>query len=106
MADDALRFLFRNRQRWIEAADTAVTGAARAAGLIKTAANKREIRIAARRSEQAANFYRRAGLGLLAKKHFAAAASFYSLCRDHERTKLNQDRHAAVSTYWGEEETS
>ncbi|MFM7035230.1 MAG: hypothetical protein ACKOYJ_08630 [Planctomycetia bacterium] len=33
----------------------------------------------------------------------AAAARFYSLCSDHELTRLNQERCAAAPTYWEED---
>ena len=72
MAEDLVRDLFRNRQRWIRDADIAV----------------------------AAALYLKAGLGLLAKQRYANASLYWSLVGDRERAKLNQDRWAAVSTYW------
>ncbi len=97
--------LFRSRQQRIQAADTAVAEARRAVERSKTGDQQRLIRTAARKSERAAKLYQEAGLGLLAKQQFAAAARFYSLCQDRERVRLNQERCAAVSIYWDEAES-
>jgi len=105
MSENLFPNLFRSRQRRIRAADRAVNEARRAVEQSKAGDQQRQIRTAARMSERAARFYQRAGLGLLAKQQFAAAARFYSLCKDIERAKLNQERYAAVSTYWEEPES-
>lgn len=102
MAENPFPDLFRSRQQRIQAADTAVAEARRAVERSKTGDQQRLIRTAARKSERAAKLYQEAGLGLLAKQQFAAAARFYSLCHDTERAKLNQERWSAVSTYWEE----
>ena len=106
MAENPFPELFRSRQQRIQAADTAVAEARGAVEQSKTRDQQRQIRNAARKSERAAKLYQEAGLGLLAKKQYAAAARFYSLCQDRERTKLNQDRWSAVSTYWEDPETT
>lgn len=102
MAGNLFPDLFRNRQRRIQAADTAVAEARRAVEQSKAGDQQRHVRSAARTSERAAKLYKEAGLGLLAKQQYAAAARLYSLCQDRERVKLNQERCAAVSTYWEE----
>ena len=100
MADELFQKLFRRRQRRIQAADAAVAEAARFFGDAKTGDTQRLIRAAAKRSEKAAALYREAGLGLLAKEQYAAAARYYSLGGDCEGARLNQERWSAVSTYW------
>ena len=105
MPENLFPELFRSRQQRIQAADTAVAEARRAVERSKTGDQQRQIRSAARKSERAAKLYQEAGLGLLAKQQFAAAARFYSLCQDRERVRLNQERCAAVSIYWDEAES-
>ena len=105
MAENLFPDLFRNRQRRIRAADRAVAAARRAVEQSKAGDQQRHIRSAARKSERAAKLYQEAGLGLLAKQQFAAAARFYSLCQDRERVRLNQERCAAVSISWDEAES-
>ena len=106
MPENLFPELFRSRQQRIQAADTAVAEARRAVERSKAGDQQRQIGSAARKSERAAKLYQEAGLGLLAKQQFAAAARFYSLCKDTERAKLNQDRWLAVSTYWEEPEST
>lgn len=106
MAESKFPDLFRRRQQRIQTADTAVADARRAVERSKVGDQQRHIRSAARKSELAAKLYQEAGLGLLAKQQFAAAARFYSLCQDTERAKLNRERWTAVSTYWEEPETT
>lgn len=100
MPEDLFRDLFRNRRRWIQAADKAVAEAGRALDRAKTGDPQRQAAVAARKCEKAAAFYLKAGLGLLAKEQFAAASRYSCLCSDQERARLNQDRWAAVPTYW------
>jgi hypothetical protein len=105
MAENLFPDLFRNRQRRIQAADTAVAEARRAVEQSKAGDQQRHIKRAARKSEHAAKLYQEGGLGLLAKQQFATASRLYSLCQDTERAKLNQERWSAVSTYWEEPES-
>ncbi len=105
MAENHFPDLFRSRQQRIQAADTAVAEARRAVERSEAGDQQRHIRSAARKSERAAKLYQEAGLGLLAKQQFAAAARFYSLCQDRERVRLNQERCAAVSISWDEAES-
>ena len=105
MAENLFPELFRSRQQRIQAADAAVAEARRAVERSKVADQQGQIKRAARKSERAAKLYQEAGLGLMAKQQFAAAARFYSLCKDTERAKLNQERWSAVSTYWEEPES-
>ena len=100
MPDHDFRNLFRKRHDLIQEADRAVAEAERAFG---RAEGDNEIRwtvIAAGKYERAAALYLQAGLGLLAKQRYANASLYWSLVGDRERAKLNQDRWAAVSTYW------
>jgi len=100
MPEDLFRDLFHNRRRWIQAADKAVAEADRAFERAKIGDPKRQAAVAARKCEKAAGLYLKAGLGLLAKEQYAAASRYSCLCSDQERARLNQDRWAAVSTYW------
>ena len=103
MPEDLFRDLFRNRQRCIQAADKLVAEAGRAFDRVKTGDPQRQAAVAARKCEKAAALYLKAGLGLLAKEQFAAASRYSCLCGDQERARLNQDRWAAVPTYWEDE---
>ena len=102
MPGNFFRKLFRRRQRLIEAADNAVAQAVWVSGRAVNGDREPRIRLAAKKFEKAAALYRRAGLGLLAREQYAAAARCYSLCSDSERTRLNEERRVAVSTYWEE----
>ena len=100
MPDHDFRNLFRTRHDLIQEADRAVARAERAFG--RAEGDKEILRtvIAAGKYERAASLYLKAGLGLLAKQRYANASLYWSLVGDRERAKLNQDRWAAVSTYW------
>jgi hypothetical protein len=100
MPDHDFRNLFRTRHDSIREADRAVAQAKRAFGRARGDNGTRWTLIAAGKCERAAAAYLKAGLGLLAKQQYAAASRNYSLVGDRERTKLNQDRWAAVPTYW------
>jgi hypothetical protein len=103
MPRNRFRDMFRRRQRLIQAADRAVVAAEQAFRRAESGRDKtRQITAAAKKCERAAALYQEAGLGLLAKQQFAAAARYYSLCGDQERARLNQDRWAAMCTYWEE----
>lgn len=106
MAEDAFRKLFRSRQRFIQAADDAVGEATRTFSQARTGQNLRAAAAAARKCERAAALYQKAGLGLLAKEQYAAASRYWSLCRDQERARLNQERWTAVPTYWEDDKTA
>ncbi len=100
MPDHDFRNLFRTRHDLIQEADRAAAQAERA---FARAEGDNEIRwtvIAAGKYERAAALYLKAGLGLLAKQRYANASLYWSLVGDRERAKLNQDRCAAVSTFW------
>lgn len=103
MTDEIFQQLFRQRQRWIQAADDTVAEADRIFSQLAQGDRQRRITAAAKKCEQAAALYRDAGLGLLAKEQFAAAARYYSLCGDCEGARFNQERWSAVSTYWEED---
>lgn len=100
MAEDPFRNLFRERQRLIHAADAAVAEASRIFAATTADPDKRDIAASAKRCEEAAALYLKAGLGLLAKKQYFAASHFYSLCGDNELARLTHERWAAVPTYW------
>jgi len=100
MAENLFRDLFRKRQRWIRAADITVGEAERALSRADSDNGPRWTVIAAGKCERAAALYLKAGLGLLAKQRYADASRYCCLVGDRERAKLNQDRWAAVSTYW------
>ncbi len=100
MPDHDFRNLFRTRHDSIRKADRAVAHAKRAFGRARGDNGTRWTVIAAGKCESAAAAYLKAGLGLLAKQQYAAASRYYCLAGDRERAKLNQDRWAAVSTYW------
>jgi len=104
MAENRFSVLFRRRQKRIQEADAAVAEARRSVEGAKAGDQQRQVRAAARQTERAAKLYQQAGLGLLAKQQFAAAARLCGLCRDHGRARLNQERCSAVSTYWEEPE--
>ncbi len=100
MPDHDFRELFRTRHDLIQEADQAAAQADRAFGRARGENGTRWTVIAAGKCERAAANYLKAGLGLLAKQQFAAASRYCCLVGDRERAKLNQDRWAAVSTYW------
>jgi hypothetical protein len=100
MAENLFPDLFRKRQRWIRDADIAVAEAERAFARAEGDNATRWTVIAAGKCERAAALYLKAGLGLLAKQRYADASRYCCLVGDRERAKLNQDRWAAVSTYW------
>ena len=100
MADHDFRNLFRTRQDLIQEADRAVEVAERAFARAEGDNATRWTVIAAGKYERAAALYLKAGLGLLAKQRYADASRYCCLVGDRERAKLNQDRWAAVSTYW------
>ena len=100
MPDHDFRNLFRTRLDLIREADQAVDQAERAFARAAGDSGTRWTVIAAGKCERAAAAYLKAGLGLLAKQKYAAASRYYCLVGDRERTKLNQDRWAAVPTYW------
>ena len=100
MPDQDFRNLFRTRHDLIQEADQAVAQAERAFGRAKGTNGTRWTVIAAGQCERAAAAYLKAGLGLLAKQQYAAASRYCCLVGDRERAKLNQDRWAAVPTYW------
>lgn len=100
MPDHDFRNLFRTRQDVIREADQAVSQAERAFGRAEGDNEARWTVIAAGKCERAAANYLKAGLGLLAKRQYAAASRYCCLVGDRERAKLNQDRWAAVPTYW------
>ena len=100
MPDHDFQNLFRLRHDFIEEADRAVAEAGRALGRADGDNGIRWTVIAAGKLERAAAMYLKAGLGLLAKQQFAAASRYWFLVGDQERTRLNQDRGSAVSTYW------
>ena len=103
MAEEIFPSLFRRRQQLIHEADAAVAEANRIMRLRAGGAEHEPIKNAADQCEHAAELYLKAGLGLLAKEQFAAASRYYSLCGDRERTRLNQERWTAVSTYWDDD---
>ena len=100
MAENLFPDLFRKRQRWIRDADIAVAEAERAFARAEGDNATRWTVIAAGKYERAAALYLKAGLGLIAKQRYADASRYCCLAGDRERAKLNQDRWAAVSTYW------
>ncbi|MEI6239669.1 MAG: hypothetical protein WCR51_04730 [Planctomycetia bacterium] len=100
MPDCDFRNLFRTRHDLIQEADRAVAEAVRAFGRAEGDNATRWTVIAAGKCERAAALYLKAGLGLLAKQRYADASRYCCLVGDRERAKLNQDRWAAVSTYW------
>ena len=100
MPDQDFRNLFRTRHDLIQEADQAVAQAERAFGRAEGENGTRWTVIAAGKCERAAALYLKAGLGLLAKQQYAAASRYCCLVGDRERAKLNQDRWAAVPTYW------
>jgi hypothetical protein len=100
MPDHDFRNLFRTRQDLIQEADRAVAVAERAFARAEGDNATRWTVIAAGKCERAAALYLKAGLGLLAKQRYADASRYCCLVGDRERAKLNQDRWAAVSTYW------
>jgi len=100
MPDHDFRNLFRTRHDLIQEADRAVDRARRASDRATGDNAIRWTVIAAGQCERAAASYLEAGLGLLAKQQFAAASRYCCLAGDRERARLNQDRWAAVSTYW------
>jgi len=100
MAEDLFKDLFRKRRRWIRAADITVAEAGRAFARAEGDNATRWTVIAAGKCERAAALYLKAGLGLLAKQRYADASRYCCLVGDRERAKLNQDRWAAISTYW------
>ena len=100
MPDHDFRNLFRTRYELIQEADRAVAEAERAFGRAQGENGARWTVIAAGKCERAAALYLKAGLGLLAKQKYADASRYCCLVGDRERAKLNQDRWAAVSTYW------
>jgi len=100
MPDHDFRNLFRTRHDLIQEADRAVAVAERAFARAKGDNATRWTVIAAGKYESAAALYLKAGLGLLAKQRYADASRYCCLVGDRERAKLNQDRWAAVSTYW------
>ena len=100
MPDHDFRNLFRTRHDLIREADQAVAQAKRAFGRARSDNGTRWTVIAAGKCERAAAAYLKAGLGLLAKRQYAAASRYCCLVGDRERAKLNQDRWAAVPTYW------
>jgi hypothetical protein len=100
MPDHDFRNLFRTRHDLIREADQAVDQAERAFARAAGDSGTRWTVIAAGKSERAAAAYLKAGLGLLAKQQYAHASRYCCLVGDRERAKLNQDRWAAVPTYW------
>ena len=100
MPDHDFRNLFRTRHDLIQEADRAVAEAERAFARAEGDNATRWIVIAGGKYERAAALSLKAGLGLLAKQRFANASRYFCLVGDRERAKLNQDRWAAVSTYW------
>ena len=100
MPDHDFRNLFRTRLDLIREADQAVDQAERAFARADGDNGTRWTVIAAGKCERAAVAYLKAGLGLLAKQQYAAASRYCCLVGDRERAKLNQDRWAAVPTYW------
>lgn len=100
MPDHDFRNLLRARHDWIREADQAVAEAERAFGRAEGDNGTRWTVIAAGKYERAAALYSKAGLGLLAKQLYATASRYCCLVGDRERAKLNQDRWAAISTYW------
>ena len=100
MPDPDFRNLFRTRHDLIREADRTVAEAERAFARAEGDNAIRWTVIAAGKYERAAAVYLKAGLGLLAKQRYADASRYWCLVGDRERAKLNQDRWAAVSTYW------
>ena len=97
----------KRRQAWISQADTLSTEAAELyeegefsgdAGAI------RKMKKAANHYEHAAEFYRKAGLGLAAANSYETAAEVWSTLGDAESAVHCEERASTIEVFWEDED--
>ncbi len=93
------------RQQALRTADslTAKAHALGSAGSPNTASQRSRTKQAALFHEAAARAYARGGLGLLARRHWAAAGDCYRQLGDEAGTGKCDRLHAAIPTYWDDD---
>lgn len=96
----------KRRQTWIAEADKISAEAANLFSEGEFAATNRlkKLKRAASLHEHAAEFYRKAGLGLAAANSYDAASDVWAVVGDQDATKHCEEMSAKIDRFWIDEE--